>query len=66
MQPLAEATDAVSDMDELQITDEPMNNYENESENLNQTSQNLNNSITKLKEVANAETISLKSTRKCE
>ena len=32
MQPLAEATDAVSDMDELQITDEPINNYENGSE----------------------------------
>ena len=63
MQPLAESADAVSDMDELQVTDES-NNYENASENLNQTSQNLNDSITKLKEVANAETISLKSTSK--
>ena len=64
MQPLAESTDAMSDMDELQITDESTNNYENASENLNQTSQNLNDSIIKLKEVANSETIFLKSTRK--
>ena len=58
MQPLAEATDAVSDMDELQITDESMNNYENASENLNQTSQNLKDSVTILKEAAHLETIS--------
>ena len=50
MQPLAESTDAVSDIDELQITtDESMNNYENASENQNQTSQNSNDNLTELK-----------------
>ena len=64
LQPLAESSNAMSDMDELQRTDESTNNYENASENLNQTSQSLNDRIIKLKEVANSETVSLKSTHK--
>ena len=63
MSPESEPTDAVGDADtgEQLETNETMNTGENVPENLNHSSQNLNDSITKLKEVASAGTSTQKS-----
>ena len=58
MQPDAEATDTVDDVDEQIHTGETMNNDEHASKNINQSSTNLDDSITHLKTAANAEKIS--------